>query len=315
MSQLLKLVLIYTLKCNASCNSCCFECDPTITEKMALNDALGLIDDAVSSTEINKVSISGGEALLFEAEVLEILKHCSDYGLETALATNGFWGTTFEVALAKLQLFKSIGLNSLILSSDEFHRNFVPYEFIDNILSANENVGIAITINDVRIKSSLKHPLLEKYNTSDWQVGNCAPIGRAKTNIPYEELIKSVPSGRCIMEDVLSVKPDGSTYPCCSVCNNTKILNLGNIFELSIKEILNIKENLPFLNVITSKGPQLLKEIGERNKIYLKDTKSEYVTMCHLCHTIGNDEAFLSGVEPIIKELATTIQFRKYLKL
>lgn len=315
MTQFLKLVLIYTLKCNASCNSCCFECEPTRTEKMNLKDALRLIDQAVSSTAINKVSISGGEALLYDDDVLEIIKYSSAYGLETALSTNGFWGVTINAALEMLHRLKGTGLKSLLLSSDEFHRDFVPYEFIDNIISANESTKIPITINNVRIKSSISHPLLKKHSSNNWQVGNCIPIGRAKTTIPYNEFITGVHSGSCTMADALSVSPDGSSFPCCSPGGLSKALYLGNIFELSLKEILRERDNLPFLNAITSKGPKWLKEIGEANGVYLKDSNLDYVTMCHLCNIIGKDKAFLLGIEPIIKDHMTNIHFNKYLKL
>lgn len=314
MDNLLRLGLIYTLACNASCGHCCFESHPRVQSKMKLEEAFHYIDQAFESSAFDKVGISGGEALLYEDEVVKIIEYASSLGFKTSLTTNGFWGKTPEDALHKLKSLKEKGLNELVLSTDEFHQPFVPYGYIENILTVNERVQIPIKIYEILVKGSSMHPLQMKYSHYSWHKGACVPMGRAR-EIPIEELICGDYSGRCTDMDKLTILPDGSCYPCCSPGIKGSAMGFGSAYELSLDELLKAKENSIFLNIITWRGPKWLKEFGEAKGCFLKNKQNKYVSMCHLCHEIAGDADFLRNMEPFMKEFLLGLQYAKYLKL
>ncbi|WP_414732740.1 radical SAM protein [Acetobacterium carbinolicum] len=314
MKSLLKLGLVYTYKCNASCASCCFECHPNLTEKMELKDALDYIHQAAASSTFDEIGISGGEALLYEDEVLKILDYASGLGLKTSLTTNGFWGNTQENALYKLELLKEKGLTNLVVSTDEFHQSFIDYDYIENILIANEIVGIPLKIYNLVIRTSSEHPLATKYKQCDWIKGACVPAGRAKHQIPSGNYIYGDYGGRCIYADKLTIMPDNFVYPCCSPGIRLKSMQLGSVSELSIAQLVQAKENAALLNIIIRRGPKWLKEAGEARGCILQNRQDEYVSICHLCMEIFEDEVFLQQMEPFIKEILAEIDYEKHLK-
>ncbi|PKM61967.1 MAG: hypothetical protein CVU99_01275 [Firmicutes bacterium HGW-Firmicutes-4] len=315
MKCLSKLGLVYTYKCNASCASCCFECHPNLTEKMELKDALDYIHQAAVSSTFDEIGISGGEALLYETEVLEILEYANGLGLKTTLTTNGFWGETLENALNKLKILKEKGLSSLVVSTDEFHQSFISYNYIENILIANETVGIPLKIYNIVISTSPDHPLETKYKHCDWIKGACVPAGRAKQTILSDNYMYGDYGGRCTYADKLTIMPDNFVYPCCSPGIRLKAMQLGSVSELSIAQLLKVKENAALLNIIIQRGPKWLKEAGEARGCFLQNRQDEYVSICHLCQEIFADEVFLQKMKPLIKEFSADIDYEKYLKL
>ncbi|SCY30808.1 radical SAM protein [Alkaliphilus peptidifermentans] len=315
MKELLQLGLVYTLNCNASCGSCCFECHPNVESKMKLEDAFDFIRQAAESLAFNKVGISGGEALLYEDEVFEIIKYARSYGFETALTTNGFWGKTVQHALLKLKLLKEKGLTDLIVSTDEFHQPFVSYDYIENIFIANEIVQIPLKVYDVVIKGTPIHPLRKKYDHYTWHRGSCEPMGRGKQTIHADDYIYGDFSGRCTNANKLTIMPDGSSYPCCSPGIQLRGMQLGSVFDLSVDQLLKVKDNSTFLDIMIWRGPKWLKEAGEAMGCLLQNKQNKYVSICHLCHEIAGDVAFLERMEPYMKDFLVDINYSKYLKL
>lgn len=282
---------------------------------MTLNQAKALIDQAISSGEFSHVGITGGEALLYEAEVFEIVEYAHSLGLNTSIATNGYWGVSMAEATVKLKRLKALGITFLTLSSDEFHSEYIPDIHIEYILKANETVGLKLKVHTVKIKHSLPHFLMEKYEDDRWHDIKCLPVGNAKKNIASDVFVMGDYSGKCNMADTVTITPNGEAYPCCSPGAHVKGLNLGNVFKTSLKSILKVRRELDYFNVVIRKGPNWLKILGESKGIQMTFPKNEYISMCHLCHEIGRDEAFLDKMNLLITENTPEFQFYKFLKL
>jgi hypothetical protein len=286
---------------------------------MALATALDLIKQAVESSAFDEVGISGGEALLYEKEVLEIIEYASALGLDTSLTSNGFWGETPKKAQQQLALLKETGLTHLIVSTDEFHQPFVSYRQIENILSANETVGISLKIYDVLIRDTPVHPLENKYQSCVWLKGKCLPAGRALRKVPSERYIYGDYDGCCPVANILTIMPDGFAYPCCSPGIQLKALQIGSVAKQSIGELVQEKENATLLRLITQKGPAWIIEAGAKRGCFLTQQRDEYVSACHLCQEIFADTSYLKKMAPHLKELRAGIDvvadYQNYLKL
>lgn len=311
----MKLGLFYTLKCNAACKMCCFCCSPEQVEKMDLKDALGYIRQAAGDKKFKEISISGGEALLYQEEVEEIIALSRSYNFITGLTTNGFWAKSIEDAFRVLSILKNTGLSKLTISTDEFHAAYISLQNIENLLIANEKVKLPLIFQSIITKKTvMEHPFEKKYPEYKWITGICQPIGKAKQSIPLEEYIYQGYGGKCTAADMLTIMPDGSAYPCCGQGLCLKSIILGSAKEQSFEELLKAREQNEYINVLTNLGPLILKEKGEAQGICLSNPQSEYVSMCHLCHAMGEDPVYMDKMKNLISETAYRIKYAKLLQ-
>ena len=88
--------------------------------------------------------MTGGEPLLTRSEFFEVLRavHPYHHG-NMGVATNGFWATSEEQALATVLEMKSLGVDGISLSVDRFHQQAVPLDRIKHAASAIAEAGMA----------------------------------------------------------------------------------------------------------------------------------------------------------------------------
>ncbi len=312
----MKLILVYTLKCNAACKICCFHCDPTQKEKMDFDAAKDYIRQAADSKIIDEISITGGEALLYKNEVMELIALSSSYHLAIYLTTNAYWANSVENAYQMLTELKSKGVTLIRISTDEFHADYIPYQNIENLINANKRINLPLSFQSVITKkTTVEQPLEKKHTEYTWEKGICQPIGKAEETIPWEDYIYIDYSGKCTFADTLTIMPDGSAYPCCSQGLDMNKLKIGSAKEKTLKELIKAKEENDYLMVITNIGPKLLKEKGEINGNYLSRIRNDYVSMCDLCHEIASDLCYLEKMDHIIKETACRFNYKKLFDL
>lgn len=310
----MRLILVYTLKCNAACKICCFNCDPNQHAKMELAHATDYIKQAANNKVIDEISITGGEALLYKGEVETLIALSHDYQFKIYLTTNGFWANSIEDAYQVLSHLKKKGLSELNISTDEFHETYIPYQNIENLIIANEKVKLPLVFNSVITnKTVAEHPLEKKYPEYIWKKGCCQPVGKAAYTIPREDYIYNGYDGKCVYANTLTIMPDGSSYPCCSQGLYLDKLKIGSAREQTIEDLIKAKEQHAFLNVMTHLGPKILKQKGEEKGYYLSHAKDNYVSLCHLCHEIGTDQVYLKKMDNLIKETACLIRYSKWL--
>lgn len=289
-----------TKKCNAECEICCFSCSPRNNEKIDIKIAARAIEQAAKINSINTIGFSGGEPFLFVEDLAELIKLANSLNLRTTCTTNGFWGKTEQAAFNTIRYLKSIGLNKISLSTDQYHNEFVPIENIKNILDAGKkldfpmDIGCVVTKNSKRIGDIAKDigdSLISTYIIE----GPCLPIGNAANKIPKDEYIyiNSEPKSKCSMLNSLVVMCDGSAYPCCSQGGETDPLLLGNINEDSVEQLIkNFNKNMYcrtlskegvswFLNTLKSEGIDLF----EPNK---------YVSQCDICNKLFTNRDYIN---------------------
>lgn len=312
----MKLVFVYTLKCNAECEICCFNCTPHETEKINYETVSRLIKEAAETKAFNEISITGGEALLYRNEVESLIELSNSYKFRTILTTNAFWAKSIDAAYETLYKLKEIGLSLLSVSTDEFHNKFIPTEFVENLIIANEKVKIPITFQSVVTrKTTYEHKLIKKYPNYTWRKGLCQPVGRAVKTIPSEDYIYSKYDGKCIYSDILTIMPDGSCYPCCSQGVRLDNLKIGSVYEQSLQDLIKAKKNHKFTKIMIYRGPKWLIETGEAEGHYLSNPMKNYVSCCHLCHEISKDKVYLEKVKNIIENTFFQISYSQLLKV
>ena len=134
-------------KCTASCKHCCFSCTPDSLECLSDKDIDGILDYIESNKDVTSVSITGGEPLLRFEKVKEIIRRCHDAQKTVSLVTNGFWGKNLENAMSITKELKKSGLDIATLSYDDYHKEYIPPQYISNALMAIKAVNIKAALN------------------------------------------------------------------------------------------------------------------------------------------------------------------------
>ena len=136
------LGLLLTYRCTAACSDCCFECSPQRREALPLGVALDVIDQAAAMPSVEGVTLSGGEIFLRYDDVLKIVARAAGHGLKTKCVTNGYWALGRDVARRKLRPLVDAGLQTLELSTDDYHAEHVPLERVAHALEAAHELGL-----------------------------------------------------------------------------------------------------------------------------------------------------------------------------
>lgn len=309
------MALVYTMKCNASCRICCFDCTPNRQEKMTISQAKKYVDETLAHNSIRAVGFSGGEALLYLDEICNIAAYTRSKGISRiSVSTNGFWATDEVKTREVLSKLHSSGINVLDLTADEYHQEFIPIDNIKNILAVSEDFRVGIHITTMVTEGSMR--LVDILpNLGANTIGKSLiehkvlPIGAAKqNNIPVikNNLIIDE-TATCNTLDTFAIFPDGDVYPCCSQYCRNELLKLGN---MDIDGIEMIKKKYNSNMVI-----RILRKHGFK---WFLDRCPElginYVTLCDMCNALINDKdkfnkAFGSHIEEEMKNI-----YEAYLK-
>jgi len=258
-SNLFRLGLIVTYRCNAECRHCFFESSPKREETIPLELGIKAIDEA-AKLGAEWISLTGGEPFLEPALVSAFIKHASESGLKTEIVSNGYWANSIQEATRILEPLKDLGLDALNLSIDDFHQEHTPISSIKNAYWAAQGLGIKLIIMTTTTKNNnvTAETLPELLGDKKIQV-----LGGKRVHDPHALLITTpvTPVGRgldiaehdytlfsevkCseVLRD-LGLGPDGSVYPCCGPLASK--ITLGNINEKPLNIILEEAEQKPF---------------------------------------------------------------------
>lgn len=180
------LIFAYTEKCNARCAHCCSSCGPDRTEKLSPQRVIENLD-VLPNLGISSFTLSGGEPFIYFDEIREICLHAKRLNLKFNLGTNGFWAKNYAYAERIVHLFKSLGLDRLLLSYDKYHQNYIEINNIFNLVKAATVVGVnaKITVDmtrDDEVGKEILKRLVAELKEHDCEISVKEPhlVGRAK---------------------------------------------------------------------------------------------------------------------------------------
>ena len=329
------LTLVVTYKCSASCNNCCFSCNPDRNEFLSKNDAIGIITESVESfPKLSLLVITGGEPLLQGTEYLtSIIQHAKKSKLHTRLVTNGFWAISSSKANKILSSLVNAGLDELNLSTGDDHLEYVS---VDNVIRAaieavklKTNTVINIeghanskfTPEDLEKNTMFKEFFNDQTNRLLIKVinGLWIPINN-KGNIEYDQkglkMVQDMKKGCDSILDTISIFPDKSLKSCCGlIVNEVKEFKLGYLDGNNMKGLFS-QQFANFINIwLKLDGPykifNSLAKINPNLKLY------ELTHTCMVCSLFFNDEevreTLLSNYHKFIPEVFFKYQIHKQL--
>jgi MoaA/NifB/PqqE/SkfB family radical SAM enzyme len=271
-----KIAIVYTFKCSASCDHCCFKCTPSYELTLGFERALKCIDEAAIKN-CKHIEFTGGECLLFSDEIIQLVQKVTSLGLNAGLVTNAYWATSPETARKIVESLANAGLKNMIISADPFHQKFVP---LHNVFCAiNELLEYKIKVQVNMQRSGLRdkecNKIWREINTRiegkpvGVKVSEVGPYGRWRKHrykLPHD-FKEQIDVCKSVFE--LSVFPNGDVFPCCSGAVSDffdhedlpNFLRLGNVNKNSLQKIIEKAMMSPFLNALRIVGPNGLLDI------------------------------------------------------
>jgi len=302
-----RLEFTLTRKCNSQCVYCQANAGPWHNEVMNVRDAYNYLTEAVKVADLESFLVFGGEPMLYPARTTAIFNKAQQMCIPTIeMLTNGIWGKDKKRAERLAKRLKTAGLNSLGISVDAFHLEYIPLEYPRNAAQASTKAGIEKVVWNVAVIESLNaanhydkmtaHILKELEPVGvEAHVHKVAAAGRALETIPQyfqKTRLEGPCEGETPMENTLknlqclTIEPSGSVEICWH-------LFIGNAKKTPLSSIINEYDwqRNPLIKTLAEEGPMgLLKQQKPHAGIF---DESEYVNKCHLCIELRKRLTFL----------------------
>lgn len=297
-----RIEFVTTNACTSRCRHCSvgtkINADKSSIDK---EKAISLINELSKFYSIESVMTFGGEPLLYADTVCAIHRTAKACGIpKRQIITNGYFSKDNYKITAVAKALKESGVNSLLLSIDAFHKEYIPLEQVYIFAKALHDEGIeGLKLHPAWVvdrkhhnhynketENCLKYFLKLGIAISDgnniFLAGNAAKylsdfyekkpidLGMKCGEAPYTTRLDDVKE--------ISVNPNGDIVICSFV--------IGNIYNESITQIIN-RYN-PYENSLMSAllngGVKALIQLAEANGITID--VPQYYSACSICNDI-----------------------------
>ena len=297
-------VLVITDICNLRCRHCYLSCG-SAREGGGFYEKRGIMSVAQAQRYIEqlsafkgivkKVHIAGGEISLFKDNLKEIVFLLKKHKLPVSIVTNCSWAKDQKRAEDFVRCMSEQGVGQMQLSVSRFHQEFLDIGHAIRAVQACKKFGVEAVLRPLVTDEDNADDVIKNIpdNTLKGIIINpnkCNSIGRAGEEISKKEFSKAkLPYYGCFPTINLTIRSDGSVYPCCCGSETTKALCLGNLEKESLRDIITRAELDPLLGILFFQGPKYLSEI-----LYQQGGKDfrdgDYSCICDMCNALFSDE-------------------------
>ncbi|HEX5577795.1 MAG TPA: radical SAM protein, partial [Gemmatimonadaceae bacterium] len=255
----LGVALMLTRRCNMSCSHCSVESGPKIKGEPTDAELIATVH-AIADSGLRGLQITGGEPMIREKLVFEILRIARKRGMSTTLSSNGFWGRKPATAWRKVAALKRAGLGRVTISYDRYHAEFQGPGPALNIARAAEWFDLPLNVNITRVKddpdlAGLVAPF-EKRHQLKMRFYDVQVIGRAR-ELPLAK-IRSELTGFCNAACAPAITDDGRVTACngpAYFLDRESPLVVGSLRESPLAELVDRHTDDPILETIRRAGP------------------------------------------------------------
>lgn len=309
------LVLNTTMTCPLSCDFCCYGCHPGRSERMPIDQALSLIDQAAAIEHFSSVGFTGGEPMVHRDDFLAMIDRCALHGLPFTVASSGYWGESGEEARDLAARMAACGLRRMNISCDPSHAEFVTPDAVTRAAHAcaAHDIPVYIVGTFDTPGGTLREFVPELVDVPNVHLIDkiVAKTGRAtKWDVDYAALTgpKVKTCYRRVHHDIV-IFWDGKTYPCCSTFNRaTPGLVMGNAFTEPLALIRARIEASLLLRVIKREGfPQFYDIIERLDPALHADMPKfeDYPGACSTCHAVLRKPHIAARVQAVFETYRT----------
>jgi hypothetical protein len=271
---------------------------------MAVADALSLwrsLDRlAAAHGGTMRIHLAGGEPFGDWPRLLSLVRSARDAGLSPLekVETNAFWATRDSIVRARLEQLDALGMRTLVVSTDIYHQEFVPFERVQRCVEVARRVLGAARVR-VRWWDFYKQPRdtcrLDPPGKQRAYADALARHPERLTGRAADRLATLLPrhpaaylrGQDCVREALQSrhvhIDPYGNVFP--GVCNG---IVLGNGL---VQEPHDLWEHLsarwpqhPVVAAVVAGGSYELMQRAAR--FGYEELPGGYASKCHLCHHV-----------------------------
>ena len=115
-------------QCNAACRHCLYACSPDRDKSYITKEAAEEVCSLLIQGGCRSVHIGGGEPFLDFEGLINLLRTIRNSGLRLEyVETNGFFAADEELTEQYLAELKAVGVDTLCISLDPFHAEYIPF--------------------------------------------------------------------------------------------------------------------------------------------------------------------------------------------
>ncbi|MGN1410521.1 MAG: radical SAM protein [Eubacteriales bacterium] len=121
--------IITNYTCTAACRHCMFASSPERPKQFITPEMSERTARILSKANTSSVHIGGGEPFINFRALCSLIESLNRYGVGVDyIETNAFWCSDDEFTKKRLNRLKELGVNTVMVSVDPFHIEFVPLE-------------------------------------------------------------------------------------------------------------------------------------------------------------------------------------------
>jgi MoaA/NifB/PqqE/SkfB family radical SAM enzyme len=250
-----RIEFVITKACSGKCKHCSWGELPDKSENINADAAVYAVKKLSERYKIESLMTFGGEPLLFADSVCKIHSVARDCGIPRRdIITNGFFTKDEHKIYEVAKNICASGVNSVLLSVDAFHQEFIPFEAVETFAEALISHGIpSLQVHPAWVVNEENENM---YNTETRRLlniftrkgipatrgNNIFPSGNAAKHLteyypPPKEVDLSAPCGSMPytsrIDDVssLGINPNGDVNLCS--------ITIGNIYSADILNIVD----------------------------------------------------------------------------
>ena len=299
--------LMLTRRCNMTCAHCSVESGPKIRDEPTGDELIATLH-SIADAGIGSVQITGGEPMIREKIVFDLLRVARKRGMTATISSNGFWGRRQATAWRTVAALKRAGVARVTISYDRYHAQFQGPQPALNIARAAEWFNLPLNINITRVASdpeiaNIVAPF-EKRHQLKMRFYDVQEIGRAR-ELPIAEL-RGETSGYCTACCVPALTDNGRMTACNGpsyFLKDDSPLVIGSFRDTPMRDLLERHTVDPILETIRRAGPErLLRELDEAGVTRELGIRRQHSGLCDLCLDINTKPAAVS----ILRERLST---------
>lgn len=290
-----------TRRCNMTCAHCSVQSGPRVKVEPSDAEVIDSVRSAIDSG-VRWIQVTGGEPMLRERLVFNVLRSAKKRGVATTMSSNGFWGRKPATAWKKVRALKRAGLGRLTISYDRYHAEFQGAEPALNISRAAQWFDLPVNINVTRVANDsdlakIVAPFEERPHLK-MRFYDVQTVGRAR-ELPQAEL-RSETGGFCSACAVPALTDDGRMIACngpAYFLDAASPLVVGSTVETPMEELLQKHSSDLILETIRRDGPQrLLAELETLGGVKSFGVRDSHAGICDLCIDICSNPSAVAAL-------------------
>ncbi|PIQ86257.1 MAG: hypothetical protein COV73_04865 [Candidatus Omnitrophica bacterium CG11_big_fil_rev_8_21_14_0_20_43_6] len=300
---------LYSFRCNAVCAHCITDSSPLRKEKMGLKKAQRYIKE-LAVNNIKEIHFSGGEPFLFYKDICSLIKLTVSLNLKAFVVTNAFWADNLNGSIKILKEIKRCGLKHFGISTDVFHKKFIPLDRVITLAKASKETGMTYSIQMVKagqymqIVNSLKKgigPYAKFFiDLLFFKDKSLEKTGNKKEFLPRTKIKKF----GCERSFLIVITPEDRVLSCCAGAIKSRrgsLLEIGSVGETPLNLLIEkARRNLLF-KFLSIWGPYGLYEELEMNKVAGLPELHKFNSSCELCVYLLGADKFRGSVIKLFK--------------